>query len=146
MRPQFSQAGTNLFDGSNSSILYQMTIYFMAAASCQRRTCQRYCVVLYGNKQIETSISQKPPWKNKSGIYLYWATALFLCLATLFQIRDKIGKQGRVVHTLPFCSAKPLVGGKPPIPRTAPCRSWLRVPLERFIGRWPIEWAEHWLC
>ena len=28
----------------------------------------------------------------------------------------------------------------PPIPRTAPYRSWLRVPLERFLmGRWPME-------
>ena len=32
---------------------------------------------------------------------------------------DKTGKQGRVVHTLRFCSAKLLVGGRPPIPRNS---------------------------
>lgn len=32
---------------------------------------------------------------------------------------NKTGKQCRVVHTLRFCSAKLLVGGRPPIPRNS---------------------------
>ena len=46
--------------------------------------------------------------------------------------RGKIcDKQCRVVHTLHF-ALQNCLSGRAPIPKTAPWRSWLRVPLERF--------------